>query len=138
MRIDIGNGKILGTKKVSPNGQISGFTEFAGRDVLVVLPEDEIGVTSTVGGITTAAPEYIKEVQAATLETMKIAFRQYQDLKAKYATPERAAAEYIKTHAPRNFQGLIDQVDTWARQEVKAMEDKVERALNEDRRGIKG
>ena len=38
MKIDIGNGKVLGTKRVSSNGQISGFTEFACQDVLVVLP----------------------------------------------------------------------------------------------------
>ena len=27
MKLDIGNGKVLGTKRVSPNGQISGFTD---------------------------------------------------------------------------------------------------------------
>jgi hypothetical protein len=39
MKIDIGmEGKILGTKRVSPNGQVSGLSEYAGEEVLIVYP----------------------------------------------------------------------------------------------------
>ena len=45
MKIDIGaDGKILGTKRVSANGQISGFTEYAGAEVLVILPGGELPI----------------------------------------------------------------------------------------------
>lgn len=131
MKIDIGNGKILGTKKVSQNGQISGFTEFAGREVLVVLPEGEPTVRLD-------AKEYVREIQAATNEHMKLAFEQYRELKKKFATPEKATREFMEKHAPQSFKGLYDQVNVWAKDQIGRAEGKVEGALNKgDRREVK-
>ncbi|MHB8584371.1 MAG: hypothetical protein ACYDDF_00830 [Thermoplasmatota archaeon] len=123
MKIDIGNGKILGTKKVSANGQISGFTEFSGREVLVVLPEGEPSVRLD-------AKEYMREMQTATLEHMKLAFEQYKDLKKKFNTPEKATREFMEKYAPQTFKGLFEQVDEWAKDQVGKAEQKVERALD--------
>ncbi|MHB8605760.1 MAG: hypothetical protein ACYDCK_10950 [Thermoplasmatota archaeon] len=122
MKIDIGNGKILGTKRVSQNGQISGFTEFAGRDVLVVLPEGEPTVRLD-------AKEYVKEIQTATNEQMKVAFSNYKELKKKFETPEKATKEFLGKYAPKNFQGLFEKVDVWAKEQVGRAETRVEKAL---------
>lgn len=122
MKIDIGNGKILGTKRVSANGQISGFTEFAGREVLVVLPEGEPTVKLD-------AKEYVREMQTATNEHMKLAFVQYKELKRRFETPERATKEFLEKHAPKSFNGLYAKVDTWAKDQIQRAETKVERAL---------
>lgn len=122
MKIDIGNGKILGTKKVSQNGQISGFTEYAGREVLVVLPEGEPTVRLDT-------KEYVREMQAAANEHMKLAFEQYRELKKKFATPEKATREFMDKYAPNSFKGLFEKVDEWAKDQVGKAEGKVERAL---------
>ena len=123
MKIDIGNGKVLGTKRVSPNGQVSGFTEYAGQEVLVILPGNDTDVKLT-------PKDLVREIQVATNEHMKVAFHQYKDLKTRFETPERATKEFIARHAPRNFQGLYDNVEAWVKEQVDKAEEKVEVALH--------
>lgn len=123
MKIDIGNGKVLGTKRVSPNGQVSGFTEYAGQEVLVVLPGPDTDVKL-------GPKELVKEIQVATNEHMKVAFHQYKDLKTRFETPERATKEFLQKHAPREFQGLYDKVEGWVKEQVDKAEEKIEVRLH--------
>ena len=125
MKIDIGNGKVLGTKRVSPNGQISGFTEFAGREVLVILPEEEGEVD-----VRLSARDVVKEIQVATNEHMKIAFHQYKDLRRRFETPEQATKEFLARKAPRSFQGLFEKVETFVKEQLDKAEEKVEERLS--------
>ena len=125
MKIDIGNGKVLGTKRVSPNGQISGFTEFAGQEVLVILPGDETDVKL-------GAKDLVKEIQVATNEHMKVAFHQYKDLKRRFETPEKATKEFLAKNAPRSFSGLFEKVEGWVADQIDRVEEKVEIALHDD------
>lgn len=125
MKIDIGNGKVLGTKRVSPNGQISGFTEFAGQEVLVILPGTDTDVKLT-------PKDLAKEIQVATTEHMKVAFHQYKDLKTRFETPERATKEFLNRHAPKSFQGLYENVEHWVKEQVDRVEERVEVALHKN------
>ena len=125
MKIDIGNGKVLGTKRVSPNGQISGFTEYAGQEVLVVLPGADTDVKL-------GPKDLVKEVQIATNEHMKVAFHQYKELKQRFETPERATKEFLQKHAPKNFQGLFEQVEGWIKEQVDKAEEKIEVRLHKN------
>ncbi len=127
MKIDIGNGKVLGTKRVSPNGQISGFTEYAGQEVLVVLPGGETDVKL-------GAKDLIREIQVATNEHMKVAFHQYKDLKRRFETPEKATKEFLAKNAPRSFQGLYEKVEFWVGEQLDRVEEKVEIALQDEPR----
>lgn len=122
MKIDIGNGKVLGTKRVSPNGQVSGFTEYAGREVLVILPDQEIDVRLSPRDV-------VREVQAATNEHMKIAFHQYKDLRRRFESPEHATKEFISRYAPASFQGLYDKVEVFVKESLDKAEGKVEERL---------
>lgn len=122
MKIDIGNGKVLGTKRVSPNGQVSGFTEYAGQEVLVVLPGDDVDVKLS-------PKDVLREVQVAANEHMKVAFHQYKDLRRRFESPEKATKEFMTRHAPESFQGLFDKVDAWAKDQLDKVEEKVERRL---------
>ncbi|MDX1612384.1 MAG: hypothetical protein R3185_08435 [Candidatus Thermoplasmatota archaeon] len=125
MKLDIGRGKILGTKRVSPNGQISGFTEYAGQEVLVVLPE----------GDTEAKPDardLVEEIKAATQQQMRIAFREYEDLKERFSGPGEATRHFLETNTPRSFQGLYDRIEAWASTQTSQAEDRVRRALEPD------
>lgn len=124
MKIDIGaEGKILGTKRVSPNGQVSGLSEFAGEEVLIVYPgprEPRIKMETR---------DYVHEVEKAVHNQMKQAFRQYQALKDKYKDEGEAAREFIRAKSPKQFQGLVETVDGWVGAQIgkaeKAVADRV-------------
>lgn len=124
MKLDIGNGKILGTKTVSQNGQVSGFTEYAGEEVLVILPDGEPDVRLDT-------QDYLRELQAASNEHMKVAFDEYKELKRKFEGPEQATTEFMEEHTPRSFQNLYGQVRSFVADQVDATERKVEEALEQ-------
>ncbi len=125
MKIDIGRGKILGTKRVSPNGQISGFTEYAGREVLVVLPEGEAKTQPD-------ARDLVDEIKAATQQQMRVAFHEYEDLKDRFQGPNEATKQFLETNAPRSFQGLYDRIERWVAQQSSSAEDRVKQAIDLD------
>jgi hypothetical protein len=126
MKIDIGaEGKILGTKKVSPNGQVSGLSEFAGEEVLIIYPgprEPRIRMD---------AKDYVHEVEKAVQNQMRSAFRQYKVLKAKYKDEATAASEFIRTKSPQSFQGLVENVDSWVKAQVGKAEKRIGEKLGE-------
>ncbi|HET6399415.1 MAG TPA: hypothetical protein VFH47_07675 [Candidatus Thermoplasmatota archaeon] len=127
MKIDIGaEGKILGTKRVSPNGQVSGLSEYAGEEVLIIYPGPR------EPRIRLEARDYLHEVEKAVHNQMKTAFRQYKVLKAKYKDEADATAEFIRSKSPQNFQGLIDNVDAWVKGQVDKAEKKVAERLGEE------
>lgn len=126
MKIDIGNGKVLGTKRVSPNGQVSGFTEFAGQEVLVILPGDDVDVRLS-------PKDLLREVQAASNEHMKVAFHKYKDLKRRFESPENATKAFMARYAPQTFQGLYENVEHWAKEQLDKVEERVEVALESDK-----
>lgn len=127
MKIDIGTeGKILGTKRVSPNGQVSGLSEYAGEEVLIVYPGPK------EPRIRKDPEDYVKEMENAVKEQMKGAFRQYKVLKAKYRDEAAATGEFIRAKSPQSFLGLIDSVDDWVRVQVGRAEKKVAVKLGEE------
>lgn len=123
MKIDIGRGKILGTKTVSSNGQISGFTEYAGRDVLVVLPEDDTEVRPD-------ARELVEELKLATQQHMKVAFGEYEEAKERFQGPNEAAKAFLDANAPQSFGGLYGRIETWLQDQVSQAEDRVRDAID--------
>lgn len=127
MKIDIGSeGKILGTKRVSPNGQVSGLSEYAGEEVLVIYPgprEPRIHME---------AKDYVHEVEKAVHNQMRTAFRQYKGLKEKYHDEAIATAAFIKAKSPRSWENLIDNVDDWVKTQVGKAEKSVAKKLGEE------
>lgn len=125
MKIDIGpDGKILGTKRVSANGQISGFTEYAGAEVLILLPGGSRPV------VRADARDILAEAEKVVQERMKLAFREYKNLKRRFASPQQAADSFLRNVAPQSVQGLIDRTDRWIRDQLAAAEARVERTLH--------
>ena len=117
MKIDIGaDGKILGTKRVSPNGQISGFTEYAGAEVLVILPGGQKPVVRRDAG------DLIAEAEQIVRERMELAFREYKNLRQRYADSEEAARAFLRNLNPKNVQGLVARTDAWIRDQLATME----------------
>lgn len=127
MKIDIGSeGKILGTKKVSPNGQVSGLSEYAGEEVLIVYPGPR------EPRIRKDAEDYLHEIERAVQGQMRGAFRQYKVLKARYKDEAAATADFIKTKSPKSWENLIDNVDEWVKVQVGRVEKTVGKRLGED------
>lgn len=132
MKIDIGpGGKILGTKRVSNNGQVSGFTEYAGREVLVILPGDETPV------VRKDAKDILHEVETVVEEQMQIAFREYQNLRHKFKTPENAARSFLEKTSPKRLQGVIEKTDSWIKEQAGAFEKGVRDRIDKKRGGSK-
>jgi hypothetical protein len=126
MKIDIGaEGKILGTKRVSPNGQVSGLSEYAGEEVLIIYPGPR------EPRIRMQAGDYVHEVEKAVGNQMKVAFQQYKALKSKYKDEAAATREFIRAKSPQSFQGLIESVDSWVATQVGKAEKKVAQKLGE-------
>lgn len=121
MKLDIGNGKILGTKRVSPNGQVSGFSEYAGRDVLVVLPGDDTDFETT-------ARDVVEEMRAAAQQYMQVAFRESRALKERFKGPNEAAKEFLDATTPRSFKGLYEKMQAWAKEQAAEAEERLDRA----------
>lgn len=127
MKIDIGReGKILGTKKVSPNGQVSGLSEYAGEEVLVIYPGP------SEPRIRMDARDHMHEVEKAVSNQMRHAFQQYQGLKARFGDEASATREFLRTKSPQSFRGLIDNVDSWVSDQLAKAEKKVSEKLKED------
>jgi hypothetical protein len=108
MKIELEAGaKILGTKKVSGNGQVSGLTEYAGKEVMVIL------IPKSGKGIKTTPEQVVSELETAINEHMKLAFKQYKKLEEMYGSPEDATRQFIKKMTPKQSHALIDDVDKW-------------------------
>lgn len=113
MRLDIGpGGKIIGTKRVSPNGQVSGLSDYAGREVLVVLLEDGTGA----GSIPSGGPAGWGE---AVNDQMRRAFEQYQSLQDLYATPWEATRAFLQSVFPwAPLPSLTEQIHRWIQTQI--------------------
>ncbi len=127
MKIDIGReGKILGTKRVSPNGQVSGLSEYAGEEVLIIYPGPR------EPRIRMEAKDYVHEVEKAVAAQMRNAFRQYKGLKTRYADEAEATREFLKSKSPKPLDGIVENVDEWVASQLGKAEKKVAKKLGED------
>jgi hypothetical protein len=112
MQLEIGpDGKIIGTRRVSPNGQVSGLTEYSGREVLVILPD-----RSTPG----AASPWSSEEEVTRLVNAQIrrAYEQYRILQETYTTPWEATRSFMEAVFGGKSPDLIAEVDRWVKSQV--------------------
>jgi hypothetical protein len=95
MRIELGSGgKIVGTRRVSPNGQVSGLKEFAGQEVLVVIPgEAEKGFTGP--------DDYLKDLESVIQEQVRHSLDQYLALQKVYTAPLETAKTLLESRKPK-------------------------------------
>jgi len=113
MRLEIGpEGKIIGTRRVSPNGQVSGLTDFAGREVLVILP----GATFSDGTPPWGSPEAVAQ---AVDEQMRQAYQRYALLQKLYATPWEVTRSFVRTAFGRSAPDLGAEVDRWVQEQLQ-------------------
>jgi len=112
MRIDIGSdGKIIGTRRVSPNGQVSGLTEFAGREVLVILPGSHHPEATSLWPPTEGMAQAVQE-------QMREAFERYEALQKIYASPWEATRSFVRNAFGTSTPDLVAEVDRWVKGQI--------------------
>jgi hypothetical protein len=113
MRLDLGpDGKIIGTRRVSPNGQVSGLSDYTGREVLVILPGvAEPGSTSPWPG----SEEFTRLVG----EHIRQAYDRTRILQETYATPWEATRSFMETIFGAPTPDLMAEVDRWVKSQVR-------------------
>jgi hypothetical protein len=112
MRIDIGSdGKIIGTRRVSPNGQVSGLSEYAGREILVILPGSHHPESPTPWSSTEGLAQAVQE-------QMREAFERYEALQKLYASPWDATRSFVRTAFGTSTPDLVAEVDRWVRGQI--------------------
>ena len=113
MRLDIGaDGKIIGARRVSPNGQVSGLTEYAGREVLVILPGGSDGGSAPPGS-------NVEEITRMVNEQIRQAYDRYRILQETYATPWDATRSFMQGLYGWRTPDLVAEVDRWIRDQVR-------------------
>lgn len=112
MRIELGpDGKIIGTRRVSPNGQVSGLSDYAGREVLVLIPG---GSDSSYGAPWPAGDDTMRMVN----DQIRRAYDQYRALQDSYASPWEATRSFLEGVYGTRFPDLTSEVDRWVRSQV--------------------
>jgi hypothetical protein len=113
MRLDLGpDGKIIGTRRVSPNGQVSGLSDYTGREVLVILPGvAEQGTPSPWPG----SEEFTRLVG----EQIRQAYDRTRILQETYATPWEATRSFMETIFGAPAPDLMAEVDRWVKSQVR-------------------
>jgi len=71
----------------------------------------------------------IEEFQKLVNDRMKLAFKQYKDLRELYGTPRKATLDFMKSVSPKNIQDLIENVDKWIEDQTNELESTVEHEL---------
>jgi hypothetical protein len=128
LKIDIGpDGKILGTKRVSANGQISGFTEFAGAEVLVVLPGGSLPI------VRRDAKDVLEDLEKLVEARMQIAFQEYKNLKRRFSSPRQAASEFVRSLPTPNLKSIVQRTDAWLREQADEVSEKVQERLRKSK-----
>ncbi|MGA8276219.1 MAG: hypothetical protein WB789_06065 [Thermoplasmata archaeon] len=113
MKLEIGpDGKIIGTRRVSPNGQVSGLTEFAGHEVLVILPGSAHPDSSPGWG----SPEAVAQ---AVEEQMREVYQRYELLQKLYASPWEATRSFVRSAFGTPMPDLSANVDRWVKDQLR-------------------
>jgi uncharacterized protein YeaO (DUF488 family) len=108
MKIEFESGaKIVGTKRVSAKGQVSGLTEYAGKEVMIILiPKDGEAIKPT--------HEYLyHELRNAAEEQMELAFKNYKKLQEVFGTPDAAVKQFFEKYTPESVQKMQDSLQEW-------------------------
>lgn len=108
MKIELEPGaKIVGTKRVSAKGQVSGLTEYAGKEVMVILIPDE-------GPAVKPTMEYFyHELRRAAEEHMELAFKRSKQLGDVFGTPEIAVKQFFDKYTPESVQKMKCDLEKW-------------------------
>lgn len=76
--------------------------------------------------------EMAQNIQKMVTEHMKLAFRQYRELRAQYGSPNRAAAAFMKSVYPKMAHELIDNMNDWIDHQLDAIEENLEKRMDSD------
>jgi uncharacterized protein YeaO (DUF488 family) len=135
LKIEFESGaRIVGTKRVSAKGQVSGLTEYAGKEVMIILvPEEGAAVKPTM-------EVFYHELRRAAEEHMEMAFKRSQQLSDVFGTPQTAVKQFLDRYTPESVQKMKTEMDKWVKnfaadefrkQMEEIVKNQMEKAMNQ-------
>jgi uncharacterized protein YeaO (DUF488 family) len=135
LKIEFESGaRIVGTKRVSAKGQVSGLTEYAGKEVMIILvPEEGAAVKPTM-------EVFYHELRRAAEEHMEVAFKRSKQLTDVFGTPQVAVKQFLDRYTPESVQKMKIEMDKWVKnfaadefrkQMEEIVKNQMEKALNQ-------
>lgn len=95
MRIDIGpEGRIVGTKRVSTSGAVAGLSTYAGKDVLIVMPDGRPVFRFS-------ARDYVHGWQKFAQKGAKRVVKELRDAQARLPDPKAVLVRARRELSPR-------------------------------------
>lgn len=123
MKINVGpKARVVGTKKVTPQGTVAGLREFAGRDVLIVVPSQvpRYGVT---------AADLLEHARDRAVKGGRRALREFQAFRGRHLRTQVTGTQEILRLAPVKARPAIRKADAWVRASAARVEKRAEELL---------
>lgn len=123
MKINIGpQARIVGTKKVGPRGTVAGLSEFAGRDVLIVVPTQAPRYTPT-------ASDVLVQVRSTAAKQGRELLKEYRSFRQRYFKKAVPGTGKLLEVSPAALRPRIRQADAWVRQRAQRFEERADKLL---------
>lgn len=121
MKIQVGKkARILGTKKVSPEGRVDGLRDVAGKNVLIVVP-------SVTPRVAHDLEDYFDDAQNMLRQQAQVALRGVKTLRHQLERGLTPATQAVVDAAPRRYRPLVRKADQWVRATARNLEKQVGR-----------
>lgn len=118
MKINVGpEARVVGNKRVQPNGTVGGLRELAGREVFIVVP-------TTTPRVSPTGADVVHEVREELVKNGQRALREFRALRRRYLAHEVPGTRRLVGAAPAELRPAIRKADRW----VRATAERLERA----------
>ena len=111
MKLEIDRGsRIVGTKRVSVGGQISGLKKYEGREMLLILLPEEGGIS--IAPIT--APEVIRNAQEFIGRGMENLWEKHPFIKTRFNSYDEALRDFMNKYGVEQVNTVVERMlDDW-------------------------
>jgi hypothetical protein len=123
MNINVGSeARVVGTKRVSPQGSVAGLREWAGQDVLVVVPSRTPRFSRTPDDLLAWASKRAREAGRRALA-------EYHAFREEHLRSSVPGSDILLSWAPARTRPGIRRADAWVRASAQRIERRAEALL---------
>lgn len=123
VKINVGSeARVVGTKRVTPQGVVVGLREFAGKDVLIVVPSAMPRYSNTPADLASRARRRAREAGRKAL-------REYHEFRERHLASRVPGSAVLLAWAPASIRPRIRRADAWVRTSAKHLERRAEALL---------
>lgn len=123
MKINVGSqARVVGTKKVNAQGSVAGLREFAGQDVLIVVPSETPRYSTT-------ATDLLEQARSRAVTTGRMALKEFQSFRQRHLRTQVTGTARVLEVAPPKARPVIRKADAWVRASAAKIERRAEQLL---------